>query len=387
MSSKNTMLLEVDWSGEKTDPGWDLVAAEIPDIAKTLVGRSVALEHVGVAGILQKQGPQGLTTDAADALQKVGGTRGAIGRVISAKGTTAVVELDERYPHFAELVKTHGMGVSLTHARDPVTNAVTALELSLCSEPMRPNARVLSYLERSYLPSPLRYASGAARNMAEQTTPMQTEAAPATPAAAPAETQVSPLEAALSKLSESDRRLLEDRFLEYEKQRTESTAGLAAADSKMAEMKKLLETKNTDAQLLRQKFDDLVASVKKSDADLGSSLESCASAVNSDDSAMNAYALDRVVTVCSAFFHKQSCFGEQQQRNPKRKIEEVATRAAPAAAPRAPVSDAVFAGSDDRCALIILSGGLQQGLQRNGCLTPLFNRSKSLRNALALNFL
>ena len=321
----------VDWSGETADPGYDLREADIPSIAAKLPGAPVAVEHEGVRLAMEA----GAVSREAIQKQQKGFN---VGRVVSASGTTAVIEIDDKFKHTSSLVDGGYLtGVSLTHARNE-DGTVEPLELSLTSDPARTKAKVKYQLLPASIKEPRLYPSKPSTMEAANTAVPETQAVPEPAAAAPEKTEAEIMAEAIEALPEGLREKLTEKIMGNAEQMKKLQQQLESSNA-------ALQSQATDADVLKRKFQDLVASITAEDPDCGASLGTLSGTL--DNSSLHGYNLSKMIHVCNAFMMSRSKPAVPEQApvtaapvSRKRKIEE-AEAPAPTSARATSLRDAL----------------------------------------------
>ena len=216
-------------------------------------------------------------------------------------GTTAMIQLKPQFEQISRMVSTGLLGgVSLTHSRDADGNLLP-LELTLTSDPARPNAQALAEMKPQYIGSVARYATKVPA-MAAENTQMDTTAAEEAPAP-------SRLEMILESLPQEDRERVTTRFAELIKKAEEAVTNKDAAEKKLKEVQEAQLDSETDKQVTLAKLDELSQWFNANQApDIASALTPARSLLeNSEANPAALHVLNRTVTACNSFFKYGLC--------------------------------------------------------------------------------
>ena len=193
--------------GSAADPGFGLLAAEVPSISEALPGCPVTVEHKALNSILDQveENPRHLTGSMYKSmLERMEGSDRSVGSVIGARGTEVTLSLDSNLSGLTEMVEAGYLnGLSLTTVRNQ-DGSVGPLEMTLTNTPARGNAAKLNRA----------YKGNRIEKLNSKMSDAQNAAAPAAEAVPAAEPPA--LEAAVASLSEEHRAAVLERLSTYE---------------------------------------------------------------------------------------------------------------------------------------------------------------------------
>lgn len=284
--------------GLADNPGFGIESSEISDIAKSLPGCAVTVEHNALTEILDGVDAKPQTLDGKfykKELDKMVGGKRAVGSVIGAHKAEVTININPELNGLLEVIESGYLnGLSLTTVREP-NGKVGPLELTLTNTPARGHLAKLNFqykeTERSRLTSKMSDA---------QVSAPATAAAPETSA-----TEATPnvMEAAVAALSEEHRAAVIDRLQKYESALQEKDQMNSSQKEQLLQLEQLTKAKEADRDLILAQFRTLQSAMAEAGAsDAAKRLEGLDSMIQSENSALRDHATSQLVMACSAAF-------------------------------------------------------------------------------------
>lgn len=303
---KRGPLFSGSWAGDPADPGFGLVAADMPRISKHLAGCAVTVEHAGLLDAISTLDRIEADVSAGNLLSALrsqpAGAKHPVGVVVEANPNASVIlHIDSAMPAVAALVRGGALrGLSLTTIADNGGPAMP-VEMTLCADPARGPGAIIG--------GEYKFVDGSLVNL-------KMEAAAATPVV-----EKTPLELALESVPEKDREAIVARLQEYETKRQADTKELEELSTALRTRDTMLGKTETDRQVLLAQFDVLKQRLESVDADVN--LEGCREALSTADRSqqMNDFAVGRIIEACSRAFQNRTAVAApaEEAANKKRK--------------------------------------------------------------------
>ena len=284
--------------GDASNPGFGLDAGSVPEVARSIAGCAVTVEHEGLREVCMAIGARQSEINRASFLEGVNllkGSKRPVGKVLGANASEILLQIDPDFEATANLMRNGVLaGLSLTTVAD--TNGIRPIEVTLTTDPARGTEAKLYAEYKGTQRIPIKVLKMTTTNpAADKTEPM--DATPAAPAPTEA---LTPLQSAVANLSEEHRAEVLKRFGEYEDKINGLTAKEASLTAEKAELSKVVEFKEADREILEKQLAALLSRVKEvTGFDRNEEVQQM---LSHKDESIRAHGLTQMVAACSKAF-------------------------------------------------------------------------------------